>query len=58
VVRWRKKSLLVATEKAHVEYDSSKLKTSDIINIVGNLGYRAEKVEDISKDREKEQLKS
>lgn len=45
----------LATEKANVEFDSSIVKVSDIINVVGNLGYQAEKIEDISQDREKAQ---
>lgn len=45
----------LATEKASVEFDTSKVSTSEIINIVGNLGYKAEKIEDVSKDKEKEQ---
>ena len=45
----------LATEKANVEFDPSIVKVSDIINVVGNLGYQAEKIEDISQDREKAQ---
>ncbi len=45
----------LATEKAAVEFDTSVVKVSDIINVVENLGYKAEKVEDVSQDREKAQ---
>ncbi|MDF2986134.1 MAG: copper-translocating P-type ATPase [Eubacterium sp.] len=45
----------LATEKANIEFDSSIVKVSDIINVVGNLGYKAEKIEDLSQDREKAQ---
>ncbi len=45
----------LATEKAAVEFDASAVKVSDIINVVENLGYKAEKVADISEDTEKAQ---
>jgi len=45
----------LASEKAVVEYDSSKIKISDIIKAVEELGYGAERAEEISADREKEQ---
>ncbi len=45
----------LATEKAAVEFDPAVIKVSDIINVIGNLGYKAEKVEDVSQDSEKAQ---
>lgn len=45
----------LATEKAAVEFDPAVVKVSDIINVIGALGYKAEKVEDVSQDREKAQ---
>jgi Cu+-exporting ATPase len=45
----------LASEKASVEYDSSKLKVSDLIKVIEDLGYQAERAEEISADREKEQ---
>lgn len=45
----------LATEKAAVEFDPAIVKVSDIINVIGNLGYQAEKVEDVSQDKEKAQ---
>ncbi len=45
----------LATEKAAVEFDPNVVKVSDIINVIGNLGYRAEKVDDLSQDMEKAQ---
>jgi len=44
-----------ATEKATVEFDSSRLKTSEIITIIVALGYQAQKEETANPDREKEQ---
>lgn len=44
-----------ATEKASVEYDSTKVKVSDMQTAVEKLGYKAEKIEDDSQDREKEE---
>lgn len=44
-----------ATEKATVEYDSSVAKVSGMIKAVGELGYKAEPFEEVSRDREKEQ---
>ncbi|OPX43679.1 copper-exporting P-type ATPase A [Ruminiclostridium hungatei] len=43
----------LATEKAAIEFDPDQVKVSDIINIIGNLGYKAERVEDLTQDREK-----
>ena len=45
----------LASEKAAVEYDSSKIKVSDIIKVVESLGYEAERADELSADREKEQ---
>ena len=45
----------LTTEKATIEYDATKVKVSEMINIVKKLGYEAEKVEEITVDAEKEQ---
>lgn len=45
----------LATEKAAVEFDPNVIKVSDIVTVIGNLGYKAEKVEDLSQDNEKAQ---
>jgi len=45
----------LATEKASVEYDSSRVKVSDLIKAVEALGYNAERAEEVGGDREKEQ---
>lgn len=45
----------LATEKASISFEPSKLKTSDITQIIENLGYKAELAEEVSKDTEKEQ---
>ncbi len=45
----------LTTEKATVEYDPSKLKVSDLVKAVKDIGYGAEKAEEVSVDREKEQ---
>lgn len=50
-----KAAVNLATERASVEYDSSKIKVSDMIKAVEDLGYQAERAEEISADREKEQ---
>lgn len=44
----------LSTEKAVVDYDKTKIKLSDMLQIVEKLGYRAERSEEISRDREKE----
>ncbi len=44
----------LATEKAAVEYNPAQVKVSDIIKAVQSLGYDAEKMEDVTRDREKE----
>lgn len=45
----------LATEKAAVEFDRSKLKVSDIIGAIAALGYGAAKEPEVSRDLEKEQ---
>ncbi len=45
----------LASEKAAIEYDSSKIKVSDMIRAVEDLGYKAEPAAELSSDREKEQ---
>lgn len=45
----------LATEKAVIQFDPAGIKVSDIINIVGNLGYKAETIENINIDKEQEQ---
>ena len=50
-----KAAVNLAAEKAVIEYDSSRLKVSQLIKTVEALGYKAEQVEEASKDREKEQ---
>ncbi len=50
-----KASVNLATEKANVEYDPSKIKASDIIGVIEFLGYKAEKAQEVAADREKEQ---
>ncbi|MCX7922269.1 MAG: heavy metal translocating P-type ATPase [Clostridia bacterium] len=50
-----KAAVNLATEKAAVEYDSSKVKVSDMIKAIEVLGYNAQKAEEVSIDREKEQ---
>ncbi len=50
-----KASVNLATEKASVEFDSSEIKVSELIKTVDGLGYGAEKAEEVTRDREKEQ---
>lgn len=50
-----KASVNLATEKANVQYDPSKIKASDIIKTIEFLGYKAEKAQEVAADREKEQ---
>lgn len=45
----------LTTEKATVEYDPLKLKISDMVKAVRDLGYGADKAEEAAADREKEQ---
>jgi Cu+-exporting ATPase len=51
----QKAEVNLATEKASVDYDSSKVKVSDLIKAVEVLGYNARRAEEVSVDREKEQ---
>ncbi len=50
-----KASVNLATEKASIEFDPAKVKSADLIKTVEALGYKAEKIENIAEDREKEQ---
>lgn len=50
-----KASVNLATQRASIQYDASKIKSPDLIKAVEALGYKAEKVENISPDREKEE---
>lgn len=50
-----KAAVNLATEKASVEFDSSDIKVSEMIKAVQALGYDAEKAEEVTRDREKEQ---
>ena len=50
-----KAAVNLATEKATVELNRSKLKVSDVIAVISALGYGAEKEQEISPDRDKEQ---
>jgi Cu+-exporting ATPase len=45
----------LTTEKATIEFDAAEIKVSELIKAVQALGYQAEKAEDVTKDREKEQ---
>jgi len=45
----------LATEKASIEYIPSEVRITDIIKTVEFLGYGAERVEEVSQDKEKEQ---
>ncbi len=45
----------LATQRASVEYDISKVKVSDILKIIHDLGYGAERAEEVNQDKEKEQ---
>jgi len=50
-----KANVNLTTEKATVEFDASKVKVSELIKAVQALGYEAERAEEVTKDREKEQ---
>lgn len=50
-----KANVNLTTEKATVEFDASEVKVTELIKVVQALGYEAEKAEEISRDREKEQ---
>lgn len=45
----------LATEMANIEYDSAKVNSAELIKTIEALGYKAEKIENVSKDKEKEQ---
>ena len=45
----------LTTEKATVNFDPLEIKISDMIKTIESLGYKAEKAEDITQDKEKEQ---
>jgi Cu+-exporting ATPase len=51
----QKASVNLATEKASVEYDNTRIKVSEMIKAIELLGYNAERAEEVSRDREKEQ---
>jgi len=51
----KKATVNLTTEKATVIYDSGYISTTDIINEIENLGYKAEKAADLTPDSEKEQ---
>lgn len=50
-----KAAVNLATNKATLEYEPAKLKVSDLIKVVENLGYGAKPVEATNQDREKEE---
>lgn len=50
-----KASVNLATERANIEYNSSKIKSADFIKTIEALGYKANKVENVSQDKDKEQ---
>ena len=50
-----KANVNLTTEKATVEYDSTEIKVSEMIKVIQALGYGAEKAEEVTHDREKEQ---
>ena len=50
-----KANVNLTTEKATVEFDPSEIKISEMIKAIEALGYKAEKAEEITQDREKEQ---
>jgi Cu+-exporting ATPase len=50
-----KANVNLTTERATVEYDPDEIKVSEMIKAIQALGYEAQKAEEITKDREKEQ---
>ncbi|NLL05774.1 MAG: copper-translocating P-type ATPase [Clostridiaceae bacterium] len=50
-----KATVNLATERANIEYDSSKIKSTDLIKSIEALGYKADKVENVIQDKDKEQ---
>jgi len=49
-----KATINLATERASIEYDVSKIKVSDMVKSIQALGYEAERAEEVNKDKEKE----
>jgi len=45
----------LTTEKATISFDPERIKVRDMIDAIKALGYSADKIEDISRDQEKEQ---
>jgi len=45
----------LTTERASISFDPDRIKVGDMINAIKALGYSADKIEDISRDQEKEQ---
>lgn len=50
-----KASVNLTTERANIEYNTAKVKSVDLIKTVQSLGYEADKIENVSQDKEKEQ---
>lgn len=50
-----KAAVNLATERASMEFDASKVRLSDIVKTIQLLGYEAEKAQEINQDKEKEQ---
>ena len=44
----------LTTERASISFDPNRIKVGDMINAIKALGYSADKIEDISRDQEKE----
>lgn len=51
----KKATVNFATNKLTVEYDTAKIKVSDMIKTIENLGYKAENTDESSDDRKKEE---
>ena len=45
----------LTTERGSISFDSERIKAEDMIKAVKELGYSAEKIEDVSREQEKEQ---
>ena len=50
-----KAAVNLSTERANILYNSSVISDSDMINIIRGLGYNAERMEETSQDKEKQQ---
>ena len=50
----KKAAVNLATEKASIEYDSSKVKISDMQKLIEKLGYEAKKAEEVTQDDEEQ----